>query len=144
MENGKDNLERSESEDDEFRVALKNNNWRVIERFASNGFYRAYYPLARHYFTIQKYDEALRWIKEALGSKRIDEKAEVLLLKKDVIAEDAYEKAERYFKEKQWDKSLAYAQKAISLTESHKKRLEEIIIQCKRWNPPTYEINDYN
>ena len=111
-----------------------------MRQLADKGYYRAYYPLANYLFAKKKYGEALTWIKKAVS---VNADANTKNLLNNIIAEDAYEKAERYFKEKQWDKSLAYAKKAISLTNNHGDRLKAIISLSEKWNPPTYEINDY-
>ena len=57
---------------------------------------------------------------------------------KNIQAEEAYQKAEKYILEKQYDKALFYARKALSLKSKHTNRLTDIVILCERWNPPIY------
>lgn len=130
----------SKSDDDLYRDAIRKSDWKSLSKLANKGYNRAYYPLAKFLYAQKKYGEALTWIKKAVS---VNADANTNNLLNNIIAEDAYEKAERYFKEKQWDKSLAYAKKAISLTNNHGDRLKAIISLSEKWNPPTYEINDY-
>lgn len=128
------------TDDEIFQQALRDGNWTVIENLGNKGYLKAYYHLAQRYFNRKKYANARKWANKAVNAKVDVANATTLISKIDKInqAEDAYNKAEKYVSEKQWDKALYFAQKAQSLGSTRNNRLNEIISQCKMWDPPVY------
>lgn len=114
-----------------------------LKALADRKYKKAYYPLAEKYYLSNDFAKAREWTNKCI-MKHVDvSKAKELIEKidKNIQAEEAYQKAEKYILEKQYDKALFYARKALSLKSLKSKqtnRLTDIVILCERWNPPIY------
>lgn len=111
-----------------------------LKALADRKYRKAYYPLAEKYYLSNDFAKAREWTNKCV-MKHVDvSKAKELIEKidKNIQAEEAYQKAEKYILEKQYDKALFYAKKALSLKSKRTNRLTDIVIHCERWNPPIY------
>lgn len=132
---------KKEITDDElFKEAKTISDFKAL---ADRKYKKAYYPLAEKYYLSNDFAKAREWTNKCI-MKHVDvSKAKELIEKidKNIQAEEAYQKAEKYILEKQYDKALFYARKALSLKSLKSKqtnRLTDIVILCERWNPPIY------
>lgn len=129
---------KNEKTDDEFFKEAKTIS--DFKALADKGYKKAYYPLAEKYYLSNDFTKAREWTNKCI-MKHVDvSKAKGLIEKidKNIQSEEAYQKAEKYILEKQYDKALFFARKALSLKSKHTNRLTDIVILCERWNPPIY------
>jgi len=137
------------TDDELYQKALKEKDWPAIEKLANKGYSKAYYQLAQRYFSKKSYSSAKKWANKAVNAKVDVSNATKLINRIDMIVqtEDAYNKAEKYYSEKKWEKALGYAKYAIkinSLSPESNNRLREIITQCEKWNPPVWNPTEYS
>ena len=130
-------IKKEKTDDELFKEAKTISQLKVL---ADREYKKAYYPLAEKYYLSNDFAKAREWTNKCI-MKHVDvSKAKELIEKidKNIQAEEAYQKAEKYILEKQYDKALFYARKALSLKSKHTNRLTDIVILCERWNPPIY------
>ena len=127
-------INREPTDNELFQKAYDDSDWDTIKRMASNGFTKAYYPLAKWYFDQKAYSDARKWANNAISAKSDIGSSKSLLTLID--AEEAYIKAEKHFSAKELDKAKYFAELALSLNSMHKSRLITIINYCELWNPP--------
>lgn len=61
------------------KVALENEDWVTLERFAKEGIPQTYYPLAKHYFKLNDYDLADSYAQKSYQAKENMEKSKLLM-----------------------------------------------------------------
>lgn len=132
-----ESIKKEKTDDELFKEAKTISQLKAL---ADRKYRKAYYPLAEKYYLSNDFAKAREWTNKCI-MKHVDvSKAKELIEKidKNIQAEEAYQKAEKYILEKQYDKALYYAKKALSLKSKRTNRLTDIVIHCERWNPPIY------
>ena len=64
---------------DKIKVASANGDWKTIEQMAASGESMAYFPLAKHYLAIKKYDLADSFAQKAYSARVDMDKAKLLI-----------------------------------------------------------------
>lgn len=130
-------IKKEKTDDEFFKEAKTISDFKAL---ADRGYKKAYYPLAEKYYLSNDFTKAREWTNKCIMKHADVSKAKGLIEKidKNIQAEEAYQKAEKYILEKQYDKALFYARKALSLKSKHTNRLTDIVLLCERWNPPIY------